>query len=47
MNFEIDENEFVVIMGELGLGKFILFNLIVIFDCIIEGLIKLDGLLFN
>ena len=46
MNLEIDENEFVAIMGESGSGKSTLLNLIATFDRT-EGLIKLDGLPLN
>ena len=47
MNLEIDENEFVAIMGESGSGKSTLLNLIATFDRTTEGLIKLDGLPLN
>ena len=47
MNLEIDENEFVAIMGESGSGKSTLLNLIATFDRTTEGLIKLDELPLN
>ena len=47
MNLEIDENEFVAIMGESGSGKSTLLNLIATFDRTTEGLIKLDGFPLN
>ena len=47
MNLEIDENEFVAIMGESGSGKSTLLNLIATFDRTTEGLIKLDCHLIN
>lgn len=47
MNLLVGVGEFVVIMGEFGLGKFILLNLIVFFDGLIEGDIIVDGIYLN
>ena len=39
MNLEIDDGEFVAIMGESGSGKSTLLNLIATFDKVTEGFI--------
>lgn len=43
MNLEIDDGEFVAIMGESGSGKSTLLNLIATFDKVTEGFISLNG----
>ena len=40
MNLEIDDGEFVAIMGESGSGKSTLLNLIATFDKVTEGFIS-------
>lgn len=43
VNIEVKEGEFVVIMGLLGCGKFILLNIFGLLDNFIEGSYKLLG----
>lgn len=47
MNLEIDDGEFVAIMGESGSGKSTLLNLIATFDKVTEGFISLNGTAIN
>lgn len=47
MNLEIDDGEFVAIMGESGSGKSTLLNLIATFDKVTEGFISLNGTEIN
>ena len=43
VSMQVEENEFVVIMGESGAGKSTLLNLLACFDDVSEGDIKLQG----
>lgn len=43
INFEVKEGEMVVIMGFLGFGKFIFFNIIGMFDEVDSGMYIFDG----
>lgn len=47
MNLQIEEGEFVAIMGESGSGKSTLLNLIATFDKLSEGFITLNGKAIN
>lgn len=47
MNLEINDGEFVAIMGESGSGKSTLLNLIATFDKVTEGFISLNGTSIN
>ncbi|WZE73332.1 ABC transporter ATP-binding protein [Macrococcus sp. CCM 2573] len=43
MNFSIEKDEFVAIMGESGSGKSTLLNIIATFDTPTEGMVMIDG----
>ena len=43
LNFELADNEYVAVMGESGIGKSTLLNLVAGLDSPDEGLIELDG----
>lgn len=43
INLDVDEGEFILIMGFFGLGKIILLNVFSLIDYMIKGFIIING----